>query len=107
MAITLSTLTALAAIAVVTVDARLTSPLSIALACCALAATLFTIDLSSKLSFDACFIPEMLASALAGPATAFFILIAGEAATWIRRRHRREPYRSQAVATALREGIFR
>jgi two-component system NarL family sensor kinase len=67
---------------------RLTDPLTIALAVCAVCATATYVPLAGKLLVDASFVPLMLAIAFLGPWPAFAIASVSELGAWTLQRYR-------------------
>jgi two-component system NarL family sensor kinase len=67
---------------------RLTDPLTIALAVCAVCATATYVPLQGKLLVDASFVPLMLAIAFLGPWPAFVIASVSELGAWTLQRYR-------------------
>lgn len=66
----------------------LTDPLTIALALCAVCASIAYVPLEGKLLVDATFVPLMLAIAFLGPAAAFAIVVSSELGAWAIQRYR-------------------
>ncbi len=67
---------------------RLTDPLTIALAVCAVCATATYVPLEGKLLVDASFVPLMLAIAFLGPWPTFAIALVSELGAWTLQRYR-------------------
>lgn len=87
-AVAIPALGACIAFAVASPHDTLLSPLTLALAACAVCASTAYVPLEGRLLVDATFVPLLLAIAFLGPAATFLIVVASELGAWSLQRYR-------------------